>query len=574
MRGCLRIFVALALFIGAAAISSAQETTGTITGTVADSTGAVLPGVTIAVKNVQTGRTWDFVSTETGTYTASLLPPGTYEVTFSLQGFQPTVIKAIELHVNDRLRIDGKLGVTGVTESVEVSAACGRPRPRDPSSAEPPLSRQRETHGGLAPRATSFVGCRGERRARGIPVGDTSFKRWAGALVALVAMAACSGEKGTNGSNGTNGTDGTNALVRVEPEAAGTHCPYGGVAVRSGLDANANGALDPGEVTSTSYVCGGADRVYAASAAPWGGLCPRGAVRLDSGIDADGDGVLDPSELDAGATRWICDAWFRTLSAGARHACASMSDGTVRCWGADGGGQLGDGRLGVNTATAVTVNGLAGAVAVVGAPYRSSSATVTGPAHAPAIASTAGEVNTTRAAGAGRTAKAFEVPVWPSPSVAVRASAAAGARTSTGPVQRPHANGPAEEGTSAPVRSESATVPLKPVTGWGTLSSSTRKLPRGMLGMKRPLLSRTATLKLIAVTSLRNVGALASGSAFFGNWEGILGGASEGAESFFGLATVSPPCLVGPCCADRKHSDRARQSDTRPKLRVMAVTRS
>ena len=97
-------------------------------------------------------------------------------------------------------------------------------------------------------------------------MSDMSFKRWAGALVALVAMAACSGEKGTNGSNGTNGTDGTNALVRVEPEAAGTHCPYGGVAVRSGLDANANGALDPGEVTSTSYVCGGADRVYAASA--------------------------------------------------------------------------------------------------------------------------------------------------------------------------------------------------------------------------------------------------------------------------------------------------------------------
>ncbi len=123
MRGCLRMFVALALFVGAAAISSAQETTGTITGTVTDSTGAVLPGVTVAVRNVQTGRTWDFVSTETGTYTASLLPPGTYEVTFSLQGFQPTVIKAIELHVNDRLRIDGKMGVTGVTESVEVSAA-------------------------------------------------------------------------------------------------------------------------------------------------------------------------------------------------------------------------------------------------------------------------------------------------------------------------------------------------------------------------------------------------------------------------------------------------------------------
>jgi hypothetical protein len=115
--------VALALLCGAAAIVDAQETTGTIAGTVTDTTGAVLPGVTVSVKNIGTGRTWDFVSTETGTYTAPLLPPGTYEVTFALQGFQNSVVKGIELHVNDRLKIDGKLGVTGVSESVEVSAA-------------------------------------------------------------------------------------------------------------------------------------------------------------------------------------------------------------------------------------------------------------------------------------------------------------------------------------------------------------------------------------------------------------------------------------------------------------------
>jgi len=123
MRGSFRILTALALLAGAATIAMAQETTGTITGTVTDTTGAILPGVTVNVKNVQTGRASDFVSTETGTYTAPLLPPGTYEVTFTLQGFQPTVVRGIELHVNDRLRIDGKLGVTGVTESVEVSAA-------------------------------------------------------------------------------------------------------------------------------------------------------------------------------------------------------------------------------------------------------------------------------------------------------------------------------------------------------------------------------------------------------------------------------------------------------------------
>jgi hypothetical protein len=115
--------MALALLVGAAAIVHAQETTGTITGSVTDTTGAVLPGVTVTVKNIESGRTWDYTSTETGTYTAPLLPPGTYEVTFALQGFQNSVVKGIQLHVNDRLKIDGKLGVTGVSESVEVSAA-------------------------------------------------------------------------------------------------------------------------------------------------------------------------------------------------------------------------------------------------------------------------------------------------------------------------------------------------------------------------------------------------------------------------------------------------------------------
>ncbi len=122
MRGCLRIFVALALFTGAAAISSAQETTGTITGTVTDETGAILPGVTVVVRNVETGRTWDFVSSETGTYNARLLPVGNYEVTAELTGFRKTARPGIELHVNDRLKVDMMLRAGNISETVEVVA--------------------------------------------------------------------------------------------------------------------------------------------------------------------------------------------------------------------------------------------------------------------------------------------------------------------------------------------------------------------------------------------------------------------------------------------------------------------
>ena len=100
----------------------AQETTGTITGIVTDDSGGVLPGVTVTVLHVGTGRTLERITSETGLYTAPLLPVGTYEITFTLSGFQPLVVKGIQLSVNDRLEINGKLGVGGVQEVVEVTA--------------------------------------------------------------------------------------------------------------------------------------------------------------------------------------------------------------------------------------------------------------------------------------------------------------------------------------------------------------------------------------------------------------------------------------------------------------------
>jgi hypothetical protein len=102
--------------------ASAQETTGTITGIATDETGGVLPGVSVTIKNTNTSTSHTLVTNESGTYTASLLPIGSYEVIFELSGFQPVTLKNITLHVNDRLKLDGKLTVGGVAESVEVSA--------------------------------------------------------------------------------------------------------------------------------------------------------------------------------------------------------------------------------------------------------------------------------------------------------------------------------------------------------------------------------------------------------------------------------------------------------------------
>ncbi|MBL8914883.1 MAG: hypothetical protein JNM17_29530 [Archangium sp.] len=86
----------------------------------------------------------------------------------------------------------------------------------------------------------------------------------------------CNGANGTNGMNGmdgqpgaqgdagTPGTPGVNALSQLTAELPGTNCQYGGSRVDVGLDTNANGTLDMGEITSTRYICDRAsvDSIY------------------------------------------------------------------------------------------------------------------------------------------------------------------------------------------------------------------------------------------------------------------------------------------------------------------------
>ena len=123
MRTWSRIALAAALFVAAVPLARAQEITATVTGTVTDETGGVLPGVTVTVRNTGTGFTKDVTTNGDGVYTATLLPTGAYEVVFTLSGFQPMTAKNLSLHVNDRVLLDMTLSTGGVTETVEVNAA-------------------------------------------------------------------------------------------------------------------------------------------------------------------------------------------------------------------------------------------------------------------------------------------------------------------------------------------------------------------------------------------------------------------------------------------------------------------
>jgi hypothetical protein len=118
-----RTLCCVALLANVPTLVAAQETTGTIQGVVQDQSGAILPGATVVVKHIETGRSQEAVSNESGRYTVAFLRPGTYEVTFNVSGFQPVTAKAVELHVNDRLEVNGLLKVGGLTDTVDVTGS-------------------------------------------------------------------------------------------------------------------------------------------------------------------------------------------------------------------------------------------------------------------------------------------------------------------------------------------------------------------------------------------------------------------------------------------------------------------
>ena len=109
-------------FLFSVAIAFSQADRGTITGTVTDSTLAVIPGVNVVATNVQTSSRYETVTTETGNYTLTLLPAGIYEVSAELPGFKRYVRQGVTVLVAQTLRIDITLEVGANTEEVNVTA--------------------------------------------------------------------------------------------------------------------------------------------------------------------------------------------------------------------------------------------------------------------------------------------------------------------------------------------------------------------------------------------------------------------------------------------------------------------
>ena len=86
-----RLLVGVFVFSMAVSICYGQSDRGTITGTVSDSTNAVIPGANIVVTNTETGAKFETISTETGNYALTQMPAGSYQVSVELPGFKKYV---------------------------------------------------------------------------------------------------------------------------------------------------------------------------------------------------------------------------------------------------------------------------------------------------------------------------------------------------------------------------------------------------------------------------------------------------------------------------------------------------
>jgi len=102
------------------ALSPAQDATGRIVGTVADTTGAVIPGVEVTVTDTATQVTRKTTTNQEGYYQLLALPIGTYKVAAGHEGFRTFVSDENKLQISQALRIDVKLEVGSVAQTVEV----------------------------------------------------------------------------------------------------------------------------------------------------------------------------------------------------------------------------------------------------------------------------------------------------------------------------------------------------------------------------------------------------------------------------------------------------------------------
>ena len=118
-----RLMFAMALLLALMPSVNAQEVRATILGTVTDASDAAVPGAKIKVTYLDRNQTVEVQSNDTGTFVTPFLTPGLYRVEVEAQGFQKYVRENMTLQAQDRVRLDIKLTLGELTQSVSVTGS-------------------------------------------------------------------------------------------------------------------------------------------------------------------------------------------------------------------------------------------------------------------------------------------------------------------------------------------------------------------------------------------------------------------------------------------------------------------
>jgi hypothetical protein len=125
-----------------AAVVSAQASFGRLAGTVFDNSGAVLPGVTVALTNGLTGQTQATATTETGAFLFPQVQPGLYTVAMTLTGFRTAEFTEVEVNVGAERSLTARLDVGQLAETVNVTAGGSLVQTTTPEVTQTVVQRQ------------------------------------------------------------------------------------------------------------------------------------------------------------------------------------------------------------------------------------------------------------------------------------------------------------------------------------------------------------------------------------------------------------------------------------------------
>src|SRR4051794_16881505 len=118
-----RFILPLALVLAMLSISSGQQTTGAITGLVTDPSGAPVANASVTATDLARHTIWPAQTNGEGFYNLPRLPVGSYDLRVQAEGFQTTVHPPVQLDLNQAARVDLRLNIGAVNDTVTVSAS-------------------------------------------------------------------------------------------------------------------------------------------------------------------------------------------------------------------------------------------------------------------------------------------------------------------------------------------------------------------------------------------------------------------------------------------------------------------